>query len=64
MVTLIWILVTILVLAAAAYFRTPGWIWAVAAAASLAGLTLRGGLPPAVIDPAARGRLTPTGARR
>jgi acyl-CoA dehydrogenase len=49
MVTLIWILVTILVLAAAAYFRTPGWTWVVAAAASLAGLTLRGGLPPALI---------------
>jgi acyl-CoA dehydrogenase len=48
MVTLMWILATIFVLAAAAYFRAPGWTWALAAAASLAGLTLRGGLTPAV----------------
>ncbi len=47
MVTLIWILAAILALAAAAYFRAPGWTWAVAAAASLAGLTLKGSLPPA-----------------
>ncbi len=48
MVTLIWILATIVLLAAAAYFRAPGWTWAIAAAASAAGLTLRGGLTPAM----------------
>jgi acyl-CoA dehydrogenase len=48
MVTLIWILATIFVLAAAAYFRAPGWTWALAAGVSLAGLTVRGALSPAV----------------
>jgi acyl-CoA dehydrogenase len=48
MVTLIWILATIFVLAAAAYFRAPGWTWAAAAAASLTWLSLRGGLAPAL----------------
>jgi acyl-CoA dehydrogenase len=48
MVTLIWILATVVVLGAAAYLRAPGWTWAVAGAVSLAGLTLRGGLAPAL----------------
>ena len=47
MVTLIWILATIFVLGAAAYSRAPGWTWTAIAGASLAGLTLRGALPPA-----------------
>ncbi|HTS53903.1 MAG TPA: acyl-CoA dehydrogenase [Burkholderiales bacterium] len=48
MALLIWILVLTAVLGALAYFRAPGWTWAAAGGAWLAGLTLRAGLAPAV----------------
>jgi acyl-CoA dehydrogenase len=48
MVLVIWILGLIALLGALAYFRAPGWTWAAAGAACLAGLTLRGGLTPTV----------------
>jgi acyl-CoA dehydrogenase len=48
MLTLSWILGLILALGVLAYFRLPGWTWAIVGAAFLAVLTLRGAASPAV----------------
>jgi len=47
MFTLIWIVGLLVVLGALAFFRVPGWVWAVAGAGFLGVLTLRNGLAPA-----------------